>query len=276
MLLLQSIWTVAWKSLLFLIVWAIPLALLIVPFQAQLSRIQKTNPSLAQLYIEAISAITIVLAAFLLVTFIDKRPFVSLGFDLTHGLRDTILGLLIGALWLALSLGVLSLLGLASPQESNPISLPILALGGIALLLNVVTQEMLVRSYIFQTVQTHFGAIAALLLSSIFFVALHAGAIRNSWLAALNVLGAGLLFGIAYLVSKNLWLPMAIHFAWNFALGPVLGLSLSGQNPFRVHWQFLRIDGPSILTGGRFGVEGSLIVTFTTIIFIIGLIWLYR
>lgn len=64
MLLLQSIWTVAWKSLLFLIVWAIPLALLIVPFQAQLSRIQKTNPPLAQLYIEAISAITIVLAAF--------------------------------------------------------------------------------------------------------------------------------------------------------------------------------------------------------------------
>lgn len=59
--------------------------------------------------------------------------------------------------------------------------------------------------------------------------------IKNSWLAAVNVFGAGILFGIAYAVSGNLWFPISIHFSWNFALGPLLGLSISGQNPFRVN-----------------------------------------
>jgi len=276
MSLLQSIWEVTWKSLAFIIVWAIPLALFIVPFQSQLKEAQQTNPPLAQLYLEFTSAIAIVFAAFLLASLIDKRPFASLGFDPRHIFRDVALGIAIGSFWLATSVGILWLGGWALPQQSNPISLSMLILGGIALLINVATQEMLVRSYIFQTIQTHFGVIAAIILSSLLFAAFHAGAIKDSWLAALNVLGAGVLFGVAYAVSRNLWLPIAIHFAWNFALGPVLGLSISGQNPFRVNWQFLKLDGPSLFTGGAFGLEGSIIVTATTIIAIISMLWLYR
>lgn len=96
--------------------------------------------------------------------------------------------------------------------------------------------------------------------------------IQGSWLAALNTFEAGILFRVAYVVSRNLWLPIAIHFAWNFMLGPVLGLSVSGQNPFPVTWQLLKMEGPSLLTGGNFGLEGSIIVTVTTAMIIGSLI----
>ena len=276
MSLLQSIWTTTWKSLAFLIVWAIPLALFIVPFQTQLKKAQEINPPAAQLYFEFASVLAVVIAAFLFVTFFDKRTFVSLGFDSKHSFHDLALGIAIGLLWLGASLGILLLNGWATPQHTTPISLSLLTLGGIALLINVVTQEMLVRSYIFQTIQSHFGMITAVIVSSILFAALHAGVIKESWLAAVNVFCAGILFGIAYAVSGNLWLPIAIHFAWNVSLGPVLGLSISGQNPFRVTWQLLKLQGPSMFTGGAFGLEGSIIVTATTILAIVCVLWLYR
>jgi len=273
---MQSIWTVVWKALVFIIVWAIPLTLFIVPFQNQLKKAQETNPPMAQLYMESTSAIAIVLAAFLLVTFVDKRSFASLGFDPKYISQDLVLGVTIGFFWLAVSLGVLVLMKWALPQRSNLVSYPLLIMGSVALLINTVTQEMLVRSYIFQTIQTHFGVVAAVIVSSLIFAGLHGGVIKDSWLAALNVLGAGVLFGVAYAISGNLWFPIAMHFVWNALLGPVLGLSISGQNPFRVSWQFFRLEGPAMFTGGAFGLEGSIVVTATTILAIIGTIWLYR
>lgn len=272
----HSIWTVTWKSFAFIITWVIPLSLFLVPFETQLEQAYQTNPPMAQLYAEFTGVIAILFAAFLLVTYVDKRPFVSLGFELRLMFRDVLLGITVGICWLALSIGVLFIFGWVSPQSSTSISFSVLILAGIAVLLNAITQEMLARGYIFQTIQTHFGAIPAIVLSSILFAALHVGAIQGSWLAALNVFGAGILFGTAYAVSKSLWLPIAIHFAWNFMLGPVLGLSISGQNPFLVNWQLCRLEGPALYTGGGFGLEGGIIVTLTTIITVLAILCLYR
>ena len=273
---LQSLWTVVWKSFAFLLIWGITLALFILPFQARLKQAEIATPHLTRLYFESVSAITVLLAACLMMAFVDRRPFHSLGFGTGHVFRDISLGLTLGLFWLTASVGMARLGGWIAWQRSTPILLPALSLAGIALLLNVITQEVLVRSYIFQTVQSRFGVIAAVSVSALLFAAFHAGAIKGSWLAALNVFGAGILFGVSYALTRNLWLPIAIHFAWNFALGPLLGLSLSGQNPFRVNWQFLTLNGPSLFTGGTFGLEGSLIVTVTTVVAIFSLLLIYR
>jgi hypothetical protein len=275
MKLLQPLWTVIWKSFAFITSWAILLALFIVPFQSKLKQLEQANPLAARLYLEFAAVITIVLAACLFTLFVDKRPFHSLGFDTTHIVRDVVLGTAIGFLWLIASLAILWLGGWTSLQQSI-VSPSLLALAAVAVLINVITQEVLLRSYIFQTIQKHFGVIAAVVITSLLFAGFHAGAIKNSWLAAFNVFGAGVLFGIAYAVSGNLWLPIAIHFSWNFALGPLLGLSVSGQNPYRVNWQLLKLNGPTFCTGGTFGLEGSIIVTASTIVFAIGLLLLYR
>jgi hypothetical protein len=61
-------------------------------------------------------------------------------------------------------------------------------------------------------------------------------------------------------------LPIAIHFAWNMLLGPVLGLTISGTGALGLGWNVFEVVGPEKFTGGVFGIEGGLIVTLTTAI----------
>jgi CAAX protease family protein len=73
-----------------------------------------------------------------------------------------------------------------------------------------------------------------------------------------NAMG-GVVYGVAYLGTKRLWLGTEIHFAWNFVRGAVLGFPVSGGI---IPWGGLftqSIHGPGWLTGGAYGPEGGLI-----------------
>jgi len=140
-----------------------------------------------------------------------------------------------------------------------------IAIAALAMILNTVIQELLARGYIFQTIQSQANATWAVIITAIIFVLYHAAGLQGNWLPALNVFCAGVLFGVAYYRTNNLWLPIAIHFAWNFLLGPVSGLAASGQE-LANNWRLFTLQGPVLFTGGTFGVEGSLIVTIITIL----------
>ena len=76
---------------------------------------------------------------------------------------------------------------------------------------------------------------------------------------AINLFGAGVLLALAYLVSRNLWLPTAMHFGWNAAQGVLLNVPISGiETP---GWILVeRQQGwPDWVTGGSFGLEGSVV-----------------
>lgn len=135
---------------------------------------------------------------------------------------------------------------------------------------NTITQELLVRGFVLQTIGAHASAVAAAIGSSL-FVLPHAPAFRGAWLPAVNVFAAGLLFAIAYLKTSGLWLPIGIHFSWNLLLGPVLGGVVSGGNSLRQGWQMLEVHGPPSWTGGYFGLEGGAAVTISTVIVAIAL-----
>jgi membrane protease YdiL (CAAX protease family) len=135
---------------------------------------------------------------------------------------------------------------------------------GAALLLNSATQEVLVRGYLLQTIESRFGTLAAVIGSSLLFVLLHAGAlVEGGWLPAANLFGAGVLLGLAFTTTRNLWLPIALHFSWNFLQGPVLGISVSGH-ALGGGWRLIELEGPPIFTGGPFGLEGGLAATAVT------------
>lgn len=173
--------------------------------------------------------ITILVVSWGMLRFVEHRPFVSLGFELRNALQDSVLGIVIGTGMLLLSMVVLWLGGWAKLHHSGVISGLALAAAGLAMLMNTVTQEILVRDYILQSIQARSGAIPAVILSSIIFALLHLPAARSAPLAMLNLFAIGLLYGYARVVTGNLWSPMGMHFAWNFVLGPVLGLVVSGK-----------------------------------------------
>lgn len=62
----------------------------------------------------------------------------------------------------------------------------------------------------------------------------------------------------AYKFRNNLWIPIGIHWAWNFTLGPVFGVGVSGisEDAYAI---IPEISGPYILTGGNNGFEGSIV-----------------
>ena len=226
-----------------------------------------------RLYIELIGAVTILLAAWLMTRFVDKRPFLSLGFTPTHIAPDVLLGLSIGLGMMAVSVAVLWSAGWAIPQTDVLFSLSVLAVVGVAMLVNTVTQEVLVRGYIQQTIQSQYGAVRAVFISAFIFMLLHLGAIKGAPLPAINLFAAGLLLGVAYAITTNLWLPIALHFGWNFLEGPVLGLTVSGQ-AVDSGWRVFHLVGPDLFTGGAFGMEGGLIATATTVLGIAALLLL--
>jgi membrane protease YdiL (CAAX protease family) len=121
-----------------------------------------------------------------------------------------------------------------------------------------VGEELVFRGAIFRIVDERIGTAAALLISSILFGLLHAanpGATAVSTVAI--AVEAGALLGVAYSASGSLWLPMGLHFGWNFTEGGVFGTAVSGGQSHGLIESVL--SGPTLVTGGTFGPEASVI-----------------
>lgn len=258
---------ILWRTLLFFLAFALMGALLIVPLAPLLSQWEADSRIAAQLYPDIAGAVAMLAATWLMLRFIDRRPFRTIGLEPKHAIRDIAVGMATGASWLALSLGIAWVAGWVTLQIPVVVSLPLLAGAAIAVFFNVLTQQFLLCGVIFQTIQSKTNFAAALLISAALFSAYHGGAFQGQWLPAINVFAAGALFCLAYGLSGNLWLPIGIHFAWNFLLGPVLGLTVSGTSQLGIGWTAFSVEGPSLFTGGAFGLEGGLIVTVTVTAF---------
>ena len=130
-----------------------------------------------------------------------------------------------------------------------------------------VFQEVAVRGYIFQTLERRWGTGIALAGSAAFFGLAHLGSpveglTTVQWLVGPAFIGVetGLLFTAAYLLTRRLWLPIGIHWGWNFFESSIYGAANTGSwgdNPNTLFAD--RFAGPFLLTGGPFGPEASLI-----------------
>ncbi len=120
-----------------------------------------------------------------------------------------------------------------------------------------VGEEILFRGVVYRLFEEGFGTFVAIVLSGALFGLLHAfnpGATAISTLAI--ALEAGILLAAAYAVTRSLWLPIGLHFGWNFTEGGIFSAAVSGG-----HMKGLinaPLSGPQILTGGAFGPEASI------------------
>lgn len=122
-------------------------------------------------------------------------------------------------------------------------------------------EELFSRGYVQGLVRYRFGPAAAVLCSSLFFALLHAfnpGALEHP-LPLLNIFAAGLLLGVCREVSGGLWLPIGLHWTWNYMQGNVFGYEVSGTSVASL--LEIEANGPAVWSGGSFGAEGSLIAT---------------
>jgi uncharacterized protein len=78
-----------------------------------------------------------------------------------------------------------------------------------------------------------------------------------SLMGVLVTAAASLAFSAAYQVSRRLWLPMGMHFAWNYMFSAVFSVPVSGHEA--KGWLHGSMTGPEWLSGGAYGVEASAI-----------------
>lgn len=120
-------------------------------------------------------------------------------------------------------------------------------------------EELVFRGVMLRLTEQWLGTWAALGASALLFGALH---LTNSEATVFGcvciVVEAGILLGACYLATRRLWLVIGVHVAWNTMLGGVYGSDISGTGTGRgiIEAEF---PGPALLTGGRMGLEGSVV-----------------
>lgn len=124
-------------------------------------------------------------------------------------------------------------------------------------LVAAVGEEIAFRGGVYRLLEEGFGSLIAIAISGAMFGLLHVanpGATTASTLAI--ALEAGILLAAAYVLTRSLWLPIGLHFGWNFTEGGIFGAAVSGGKSHGL--VATTFAGPDWLTGGAFGPEASL------------------
>lgn len=146
-------------------------------------------------------------------------------------------------------------------------------LGLVIMLLVAAAEEFIFRGLILRKLLHLVNRWLALLISAALFAVVHLTNTDITPLGIFNVFLGGMVFGISYMLTRSLPLVILFHFAWNFFQGPVLGFPVSGL-PFE-SLLLLELSGASIINGGGFGFEGSVVCTALLAITFIAGAWLY-
>ena len=214
------------------------------------------------LLINVESLVAVLVANAVCARWLERRSFLSTGFKLHKGwLRDFVLGLIFGATTLVVAVALSAALGATtfSVKAASPTFLiqAFIALA-IFFFLSAINEEALVRGFVFQALTHNLGPAAALIFTSTIFGLLHLYNPNVTFFSTLNTILAGVWLGVAYLMTRSLWLAIALHMAWNFVMVFVFGLPVSGINFFK---NFSWLNGEALnktwISGGIYGPEGG-------------------
>jgi membrane protease YdiL (CAAX protease family) len=121
-----------------------------------------------------------------------------------------------------------------------------------------VTEELLFRGVLFRVIEERTGTWLALLLTAVLFGLWHSlNPNASLWGAVAVAIEGGGLMTAAYAATRKLWVPIGVHFGWNFAAGGIFGTEVSGNGTPQGLLD-ASTSGPAAVTGGAFGPEGSL------------------
>jgi len=206
--------------------------------------------------------------------FVDRRSFMSLGWPLMGYINEALTGLLMGPGLMGLTAVLLLLSG--HLEWTDIVFDPSSFFVSFGLMVFIAfSEELVFRGYILSNLLDSFSnKWIALGISALLFACFHLTNPGMHTLAFTNLFLAGLLLGVNYIFTRNLWFSFLFHLTWNFFQGPILGFRVSGLNLPSV----LQADpkGDLFLTGGDFGLEGSILNTAVSLISVLVLAWAFE
>ncbi|MEF8784428.1 MAG: type II CAAX endopeptidase family protein [Haloarculaceae archaeon] len=228
-----------------------------------------------------VAAFSLVIVGLVALTwFIDRRRIrdVGLSLDRQWGL-DLLVGFGVGGLMVAVAVALLLVGGLATVSATYAVENPDFTFDAGSTAVGVLygflfftvfatLEEVLVRGYLLVNIAEGIrqysstdrrAVVGAIALTAALFGLLHAANPGGTALSLVNIAVAGVFFGVAYAATDRLAFPIGAHVGWNFTVGSVFGLPVSG---LRTDSALLAVepDGPTLLTGGSFGPEGGVVM----------------
>lgn len=266
-----------WRVLLFTFAFVAALFLLATVLRVAYAVLENVGPTVpGQAFVaDAIFRVTMLIAAlgagYLCARLFEGLPWRSLGLTFHRGwLRDLLIGSAIGIATLVVAVVIATAAGGLRFSFSGSGLAIIRSLAGSAVLLFLaaLAEEALFRGYILQTFTRAQLTLLGVLLTSVPFGLVH---LSNPnvvpGVTFANTALAGIWLAAAYLRTRSLWFPLGVHWAWNWALGALFGLPISGIN--LVSNPVLKGNdlGPAWLTGGSYGIEGGVACTVALVAF---------
>lgn len=208
------------------------------------------------------------LMVIMIVKYIEHRKLSSLGFQsigksVKAGLFGTIVGIF-SVILIMINLYLMGCVGLStSPTQPLGINafIPII-LVFFGFIVQGGTEELVSRGWLLNVVSARYGGVMGIIISTLYFASTHLFNAGFNFIVFINIVLFSILLCMIVNWTGNLWYAIGFHGAWNFAIGNIFGLDVSG-NKDRVGSLFeFTVSGPSFLTGGKFGIEGGIPTTF--------------
>ena len=231
-------------------------------FLSELLKLISMTKELNHLIVGVISAILAIVFYIFLYKFYEKRRITE--FSKKGIIKNLTTGIILGVILQSLTILVIYLKGGYSVLSINPILfiIPPLTMA----FSSAIFEEILFRGIIFRIIEEKLGSYIGLIISALIFGALHLANPNSSISTGIGLaIQAGLLLAAAYIYSRNLWFPIAIHFAWNFTQSAIFGANVSG-NAVSKTLITSKLQGAEWFTGGQFGPEGSIQATLFCLI----------
>jgi CAAX protease family protein len=212
------------------------------------------------------------LSGYLCNRFLEGLPWSALGLTLhKRWFRDLLVGSLVGSFSLAIATMIATAGGglqfTVSSRGMLAAVAQTLVSSATLFIIAALAEEAMFRGYPLQTLSRAHLAWLGVLLTSVPFATVH---LWNPnvvpFVTFANTALAGIWLGIAYLRTRSLWFPLGLHWAWNWALGSLFGLPVSGliiANHSLLQGKDL---GPAWLTGGTYGIEGGAACTVALLV----------
>ena len=187
------------------------------------------------------------------VTRIERRAPAELG--LAGAGRELATGAALGAGMLLATVALVALSGAYHVDGFNPWTVVLHVLPEMVLV--ALFEELLFRAVLLRILEQALGSRIALALMALLFAAAHLPNAAISLIPLAATVLAGLVLGLAYMWTRRIWMAVGFHFAWNYLMDVVFSVPVSGQPAHG--WLQGRLNGPDWLSGGAYGIEGSLL-----------------
>lgn len=201
----------------------------------------------------------------LFMRYVDEDKFISLGFQFKNRLKDFLLGFGLGAFLIILGFVILLSVGEFTVKELV-LDVNELLISVLIFILVAIGEELLIRGYVLRNLMISFNKYIALIVSSVLFSLMHIFNSNIDFFALSELFIAGLLLGISYVHTKNLWFPIGLHLSWNL-FQSLLGFNVSGEDMYSIIE--LELIESNRINGGAFGFEGSILSMLFSVVCIV-------